>query len=351
MAALLPHERIRFGIPCDGRVLVDDKPSSGLADRQAILAAAEPKGAEAVKAEDVLGWTKEQILEHQRANRVIYVYHNVIDATGDARVSESQTCEACEKAVGEILALVKKLAGPSHVSNFYITSDHGFLYQDREVEECDFIAQPTTSDVGGTFKVSRRFFIGHSAITRSELMRFEERDLGLTGDALVVIPKSITKMRLAGAGSRYVHGGASLQEITIPLITVSKSRVEDTAQVEIDILREGVNKITTGQLVVKLYQMTPVGGKNLERTVRLGIRTKDGRQLLSAQKEVVFKYDSASSADRIETVQLPLNHQADGLDGEQVQLVMESRVGGTSQYVPYKTETYLLKRSIVKDFD
>ena len=351
MAALLPHERIRFGIPCDGRVLVDDKPSSGLADRQAILAAAEPKGAEAVKAEDVLGWTKEQILEHQRANRVIYVYHNVIDATGDARVSESQTCEACEKAVGEILALVKKLAGPSHVSNFYITSDHGFLYQDREVEECDFIAQPTTSDVGGTFKVSRRFFIGHSAITRSELMRFEERDLGLTGDALVVIPKSITKMRLAGAGSRYVHGGASLQEITIPLITVSKSRVEDTAQVEIDILREGVNKITTGQLVVKLYQMTPVGGKNLERTVRLGIRTKDGRQLLSAQKEVVFKYDSASSADRIETVQLPLNHLADGLDGEQVQLVMESRVGGTSQYVPYKTETYLLKRSIVKDFD
>ena len=142
-----------------------------------------------------------------------------------------------------------------------------------------------------------------------------------------------------------------MQEITIPLITVSKSRVEDTAQVEIDILREGVNKITTGQLVVKLYQMTPVGGKNLERTVRLGIRTKDGRQLLSAQKEVVFKYDSASSADRIETVQLPLNHQADGLDGEQVQLVMESRVGGTSQYVSYKTETYLLKRSIVKDFD
>ena len=117
-----------------------------------------------------------------------------------------------------------------------------------------------------------------------DCIRFEERDLGLTGDALVVIPKSITKMRLAGAGSRYVHGGASLQEITIPLITVSKSRVEDTAQVEIDILREGVNKITTGQLVVKLYQMTPVGGKNLERTVRLGIRTKDGRQLLSEKK-------------------------------------------------------------------
>ena len=99
------------------------------------------------------------------------------------------------------------------------------------------------------------------------------------------------------------------------------------------------------------FQKTPVGGKNLERTVRLGIRTKDGRQLLSAQKDVVFKYDSASSADRIETVQLPLNHQADGLDGEQVQLVMESRVGETSQYVPYRTETYLLKRSIVKDFD
>jgi hypothetical protein len=182
-------------------------------------------------------------------------------------------------------------------------------------------------------------------------MRFEEKELGLSGDARIAIPKSITKMRLAGAGSRFVHGGASLQEITIPLVTVSKSRIEDTAQVDIDILRSGVNRITTGQLVLKLYQMTPVGGKNLERTVRLGLRTQDGKTALSAQKEVVFKYDSESSAERIETITLPLNHQADSLEGQYVDLVIESKVAGTSQYVPYKTEQYLLKRSIIKDFD
>lgn len=351
MAALLPHDSIAFGIPYDGRVLVDGKQTSGIADRAAILSQAEPKGATAVRSEDVLAWTKEQLLEYQRANRVIYVYHNAIDETGDARTSESQTCEACERAVEEIVAVIKKLAGPSHVSNFYVTSDHGFLYQDSEVEECDFIAQPVTREEIGTFKTSRRFFIGRSFITRSELMRFEEKELGLSGDARIAIPKSITKMRLAGAGSRFVHGGASLQEITIPLVTVSKSRIEDTAQVDIDILRSGVNRITTGQLVLKLYQMTPVGGKNLERTVRLGLRTQDGKTALSAQKEVVFKYDSESSAERIETITLPLNHQADSLEGQYVDLVIESKVAGTSQYVPYKIEQYLLKRSIIKDFD
>lgn len=351
MAALLPHGSISFGIPCDGRVIVDGKPTAGLAERAAILAEAEPKGATAVRAEDVLAWTKEQLLEYERANRVIYVYHNAIDETGDARTSESQTCEACERAVEDIVAVIKKLAGPSHVSNFYVTSDHGFLYQDSEVEDCDFIAQPVTRETAGTYKVSRRYFIGRSFVTRPEFMRFEEKDVGMSGDALVAIPKSITKMRLAGAGSRFVHGGASLQEITIPLVTVSKSRVEDTAQVEIDILRNGVNRITTGQLVVKLYQMTPVGGKTLERTIRLGLRTQDGRTALSAQKEIVFKHDSDISADRIETVQLPLNHQAGSLNGEYVDLVLESKVAGTSQYVPYKTERYQIKRLFMKDFD
>ena len=352
MAALLPHETLRFAIPRDGRVLVDEKPSSSLQERNAILSAAEPKGAEAVKAEDVISWTKEEIRSHQRQNRVMYVYHNTIDAVGDDRAKERNTCEACEQAVREIEAIVRKLAGESHVSYFYVTSDHGFLYQDKDVEECDFIASPVTYDEPGTFKLSRRFFIGRSFTGRQDLMRFEERNLGMAGDSLVAIPKSAIKMRLAGAGSRFVHGGASLQEITVPLVTsAKKSREDDTAQVEIELLREGANRITTGQLAVKLYQTMAVGGKCLERTLRIGLKTVDGKTALSPVKEIVFRHESAESADRIETVLLPLNHQADMFEGEYVALVIESKVAGSEQYVPYKTEKYLLKRSIVKDFD
>ena len=352
MAALLPHDKLRFAVPRDGRVLVDERPSSSLQDRNAILAAAEPKGAEAVKAEDVMAWTKDEIRSHQRQNRVMYVYHNTIDAIGDDRGMERRTCEACEQAVREIEAIVRKLAGESHVSYFYVTADHGFLYQDNEVEECDFVASPVTNDEPGTCKLSRRFFIGRSFIGRNDLMRFEERNLGMAGDSIVAIPKSVTKMRVAGAGSRFVHGGASLQEIAVPLVTITKkSREDDTAQTEIDILREGANRITTGQLAVKLYQTMPVGGKCLERTVRIGLRTADGKVALSSQKEIVFRHESAEAADRIETVLLPLNHQADMFEGENVALVIESKVAGTEQYVPYRMEKYLLKRSIVKDFD
>lgn len=350
MAALLPHDNLRFAIPLDGRVLVDGKSSAGIDERSAILSAAEPKGAEAVRAEEVLAWSKEELLSHQRKCRVLYVYHNVIDAMGDDRTTEHETCEACERAIDEIVALVKKLAGPSHISNFYVTADHGFLYQDSEVDDADFLPPVSTYDTPGACHLARRFFIGRGFELRTDLMRFEERQLGMSGDALVAIPKSIGKMRLKGAGSRYVHGGASLQEITVPLLTVTKSRGDDTVQVEVDILRDGIRKITTGIHTVKLYQMTPVGGKTLPRQLRISLKSKDG-ELLSPSKEVFIDSPSEASADRIVSIALPLNHKADAYDGQQVMLSVESRIGETTQYVSYKTESYQLKRSMIKDFD
>jgi hypothetical protein len=46
----------------------------------------------------------------------------------------------------------------------------------------------------------------------------------------VQIPKSINRLRLKGSGSRFVHGGASLQEVVIPVLKINKKRQSDVGR-------------------------------------------------------------------------------------------------------------------------
>ena len=68
------------------------------------------------------------------------------------------------------------------------------------------------------------------------------------------IPKSINRLRLKGSGSRFVHGGATLQEVVIPVVSINKKRRGDITAVDIDIISGGNRTITTGQLAVTFYQ-------------------------------------------------------------------------------------------------
>ena len=354
MAALLPHQQ-----PDDAKslafadklpdVLVDGMATAGLEDRRAILAKAMGEaGATTVRAEDLLSFNRKQIMDLQRDHRVVYVYHNDIDAIGDAFKTEGQVFEAVERSVEILLAIIKKVGGYNHVMHYFITSDHGFLYQERPVAESDFLACPD-SDAAAMFK-NRRFLIGKDLPESPALMSMTEKELGLAGQLQVQIPRSVNRMKLSGSGSRYTHGGASLQEVVIPLLHVQRRDADDISQVDIDLLHEGQNLITTAQLAVRLYQSKPVGGKVLPRTLRIGIFSKDGNTLLSNQAILTFASESKLADDRLNTVNLVLNHQADTIKNDMVQLVIESRIGETAQYKPYKKEEYRLRRTFTNDF-
>jgi len=71
------------------------------------------------------------------------------------------------------------------------------------------------------------------------MKKFSSAQLGLAGDLDVLIPNSINRLRVKGAGSRFVHGGASLQEIVIPVLRVGKQREADIKQVEVQIIVSG----------------------------------------------------------------------------------------------------------------
>ena len=156
MAALLPHSSLKHSADAK-TVLADNQPTNSTAFRSKIL---EGVGGSAIQAEDFKALNAEERRELYKANRVLYVYHNRIDATGDKPGTERQVFEAVEDTLRDIVDLVKKLAS-ANATNIFITADHGFLFQDEALADTFFLStQPQGDDVK---VVNRRFVLGQAA--------------------------------------------------------------------------------------------------------------------------------------------------------------------------------------------
>lgn len=347
MAALLPNKSLAIADNDTGTVLVDGQSSQGTVNRTKILQAALDGRGQAVKAEDFMQLNREDSRELLKGNDVLYIYHNRIDHTGDKMHSEGQAFEAAEQTLDDLIRLIKKLTA-ANANNLLITADHGFIYQNRELDESDFLGDAVSGD--DIRYRDRRFVLGKGLSASPAFHHFSSEQLGLNGDMEVQIPKSINRLRLKGSGSRFVHGGASLQEVVIPVLKVNKKRQSDVSAVEVDILRGASSVITSGQLAVTLYQSGPVTEKVQPRHLRAGIYTQSG-ELISDSHELSFDLTSENPRERELQVRFVLSRKADEANGQEVFLKLEEQHAGTSHYKEYKSLRYLMRRSFTSDFD
>lgn len=347
MAALLPNDTLSIADNTSGTVLVNGQSSQGTSNRSKILKAALQDRGDAITADNFMQLNREGSRELLKANDVIYIYHNRIDHTGDKMHSEGQAFEAAEKTLSDLMKIIKKLAA-ANANNILITADHGFIYQNREIDQSDF----SGAEVRGKeiLYKDRRFILGKGLVDSPGLHKFSSEALGLIGDVEVQIPKSINRLRLSGSGSRFVHGGASLQEVVVPVVSINKKRQSDTTAVEVDILRGSNSLITTEELTVSLYQSTPVTEKNQPRMLRVGVYTESG-ELISDSYEMTFDLRSENPRAREQQVNLIFTRRIDELNGQEVVLKLEEKVGGTSHYKEYKSLKYTVRRSFTSDFD
>ena len=341
MAALLPHLTLKHSADAK-TVLADDQPTNNTTLRSKIL---EGVGGSAIQAEDFKALTADERRELYKANRVLYVYHNRIDATGDKLGTERQVFEAVEDTLRDIVDLVKKLAG-ANATNIFITADHGFLFQDEALADPFFLS---TKPQGDDLKyVNKRFVLGRGLKVDPAFTTFKGAQLGLDSELEVQIPKSIHRLRLAGSGSRFVHGGATLQEIVVPVLAVNKKRRSDVRPVNVKILPES-DKITTGQVVVRLFQSEPVSDKVQPRSLRAGLYA--GETLLSNLVNLVFDETSTDTRDRYQSPRMLLSQDANDYNNRAVEFRLEERIPNTNQWRVYEKAIYTLKRSFTSDFD
>lgn len=341
MASLLPQSTLELdpeGLP----VLADGKPTNGTANRDKILHAV--KG-HAITAAEVLSMPGSALRDLYTKHQIFYVYHDRIDAAGDKAPTERTVFEATEQTLRELLLLVKKWTN-ANATNILITADHGFLYQDIPLEQAYYLSESPQGDA--VTKTNRRYVLGRSLKPSPSFMTFTSAQAGLAGDIDIQIPKSIHRIPQPGAGTRYVHGGASLQEIVVPVIAVNKKRKSDIRPVNVDLMPE-TDKITTGQLAVKLLQREAVTDKIQPRQVRLGLYVGD--TLISDQPVLTFDSASDDQRDRYQKAVLYLTQDADQHNNRPVELRLEEPISNTNQWKTFSKANYTIKRSFTTDFD
>jgi uncharacterized protein (TIGR02687 family) len=344
MASLLPHNSLTFNEISD-TVFADGINSRGTANRTKILQK-EYAGSIAISAEDFLAkHAKNEGRDFIKPYKVVYIYSNLIDKTGDDKISEHKVFEATEKEFEHLLKIIRHVNNMNGY-NMIITADHGYLYQHNRLEESDF----TDFTAKGTvYRNTRRFILGKNLVDNAAVQKWTGKALGFGDDTEAQIPKSINRLRIQGAGSRFVHGGSSLQEIVIPVLEINKARKDDIGQVEIDLIG-GSSNITSNTFGVNFYQKQAVSEKIQSRTIKAGFYTEGGK-LVSDQINLLFNSPDKDAMSREKRQVFLFTSDAVKYNGQDIYLKLEEQIAGTHQFKTYRSITYRMLIAFSSDFD
>ena len=303
MAALLPHGRMAFKEDGKGEVLVDAEPAASLEQRSKILSG---RQGIAVKAEDLLAMTKDQGREFIKPYRVVYIYHNRVDATGDKAASETQTFEAVGKCIEELEGLASFIINSLNGTLVLITADHGFIYRDKPpaaIDKSELEIKPAV-----TLTTNKRYILGKDLGESPKAWHGHTRNTGGTDDDVEFwLPKGTNRFYFTG-GARFFHGGAMLQEVVIPLIEVRELKGKHAAKSQVR--KVGVSLLGATRKIVnnihrfEFIQTDAVSERTQARSLLISLR--DGPELISNEEMVTFDSASSSMDERKKSVSLTL---------------------------------------------
>lgn len=281
MANLLTTKTIQWK---DAELFVEDISTEGLTNRAKILKM-RFTDAQAISYAEVEG-NSQLINRDIFKSSLVYIYHDCIDAVGDKRPSERNAFKAVADGIAELTAMVKKLHSSYNVSRVIITADHGFIYNDRTIKEAD--KEPLNEE--GAIMSSNRYAI---------LKNKREQDLGykiplkqtnlIDSELFVLVPKSVNRYKKQGVGHQFVHGGASLQELVVPLIESTRKRTDVIKKVNPVLISKNL-RVVSNILRIQLLQEQRVSKTEKEREILIGLY----RDLDLVSNQVVIQMGSTS---------------------------------------------------------
>lgn len=291
MAALLPHRTLEM--MDDFEVLVDGKGCNDTAHRESILQSYKPNS-RCVQYDDLKNMNRTQIRDIFANQEVVYVYHNQVDARGDKLNTENEVFTACEEAIDEIAALIKRLTVSANTVHFIVTADHGFIYKRDKLNESDKIGN-ITNDI----HKDKRYIIAKKAVVTEGVESLPLSSvLNNDDDKTVSFPMASDIFKTQGGGVNFVHGGSSPQEMLIPLIDVRTEKGHKETTSAVISLVSLSNKITNLIFSLDFIQNEPVGSVVKETTYRICFVNENGEKI---SNEIIHTADnkSAEAAKRI----------------------------------------------------
>lgn len=301
MAALLPNHAISYR---DKKVYVDGKPSDGTVNRDSILKAQNSQYA-AISYDAIIDMNKAELREYMRDKSLVYIFHDTIDNAGEH--DESHIFEACDKAIDQIIALISKLYNGLQISNYIVTSDHGFIYRNKKLQEAD---KYKSISFMGLSDMSQRYVIVDDDTELSFTNKFEMNYLG-DCSSKVIVPYGYDLFKKQGGGIQYVHGGASLQEIVTPVVTLSEMRSGSSINVveHVKVRLKSVNrKIMNKSFSLQFEQLEKVGGKKTEANVKVYF-VDENKDIISDEKVFIANKVTDLLSERTIEIRFLLKNQ------------------------------------------
>ena len=292
MAALLPHNEINYA---NGNVLVDGNNTSGIKTRESILIR-KHKDSIAFDYQKLNNMTRSEIEKCTVGKKVIFIYHNSIDAIGDKAATEIYAFDGCKKAIDELSSLLKQIKDRMNGTNIYITADHGFIYVRDKIKEIDKISKDNDFVENG-----RRYAISNDEGNIEGLLKFGFGAIKINENYAIYSPKDNLRFKVQGGGANFVHGGASLHEMIVPLITYKNKRNTQkgavTAKKTHIKLTSTIRRITNSGFRLSFYQTDPVVDRILPTTVKAYF-VDENDKIISNEELIIGDKKSSNPDDR-----------------------------------------------------
>ena len=294
MAALLPHKALSYQPEQGTAVYVDGISSQGLDNRNTIL---QKVGGMAVSSKELMNWSNQEGRDKVRDVEVVYIYHDTIDAIGDKAATEEKTFEACRSAIEELKDLVGRVINRLNGSRVVITADHGFLFQQKALVAADRTS--LKNKPAGAIEAKKRYIVGNNlpsdeACWKGSINDTAHGSSGSSYQAEFLLPKSAQRFHFVG-GAKFVHGGAMLQEVCVPVLHVRELQKEQAAKHE----KQPVGVVAATQPIklvnnidkVRFIQTDPVGERFVSRLLDVYIVDTKGNEVSSRE---TINFDSVS---------------------------------------------------------
>lgn len=302
--ALLPHRELRLYTELDGEqnMGVDNRILNSTAKRTEQVNAYRT-GAICVDFDEVSKYDQEknrEIFKHP----LVYVMHDAIDDKSHGATAK-EVADSCRDAINELELLVRKIHETYNVREVYITADHGFLFNDQQFEEKDKhkVSEPVLEN-------KSRYYLTTSADKVPDIVKFplsEVSEMNAEG-VYVAVPEGTNRLAAKSGGYMFTHGGASLQEILIPVIISHQEREKTKQPVGVMVLDRNLS-IQASRLRFKLLQTDAVSMDMKKRVINVALYYND--QAVTPVKEIVLDNTDVLLDNRKVLVDLTLNQNID----------------------------------------
>ena len=294
--SLLPHHSLEIqgtDMAVDGMVLTTTEQRTNHLDKYR-------EGAVCIRYEDVMNGDQTTMRELFK-RPLVYIFHDTIDEASHSQ-SPFEVISACRKAIEQLTVLVKRLHATWNVTSVLVTADHGFLYNDMKFEEKD---KHSVNDP--SLEKKTRYYLTDSNDEVEGIVKFPLEKVSAIKSATplqVAVPLGTNRLAAAG-GYNFAHGGASLQEMIIPVIKSQQKRTNKTEKVGVALMNHNLNMVSS-RLKFQLIQSEAVSMTVMERKVVCCIY--NGDDPVTQEKELTLNSaDAVNLNNRVYEVTLNLS--------------------------------------------